>query len=126
MKGENMLIVTMSVQGFARIFPLYQKLNPNAQTMVEEAVTLLNTPGLDKETWQAAISTLSDIFYPSDNTEEESIKIARKKEEDSDTPCERCEKTPTHLIKFSQGNRTEEHYFCEECEGEAIDANEEE
>jgi len=124
MNGDGILDM-MAIQGFARIFPLYEKLPVEAQAVVKETVVLLHKKGIDQETWQGALSTLSDVFFPSHKEMEESIQISRKREEESDTPCEYCKKTPTHLVKFSQGNRTEEHYFCEGCEGEAIDANEE-
>ena len=52
---------------------------------------------------------------------EEAVAIRQitRKEKVYNVPCEDCERGPTHLVEFKEGDRTEQHYLCEGCEKDA-------
>ncbi len=106
----------LQLQTFLMFFAKYKEFSNSKKEDLEANFSILNgnTNGFQK---QSALIDICELFFP----ENQSKTINRKNNSEvCVTPCEDCMDSPTHLIEFRDGNRTEEHFLCESCEQLAI------
>lgn len=117
---DEMLI--LNIQTLLKLFPLYLNLSEEDRKTVRQAAVTFNDPEQNMIVKQSALAEVCGLFFPEQEEDEEptkaNIQIVRR-DKALPTPCEECEETPTHKLEFHAGNRSEEHYLCDECEEKA-------
>jgi hypothetical protein len=111
-KDTSMDLETLNVQIFLKLLPHYQALTPEMKSHFDDAVLMFANPGIDPLTRHSALALIHEMLLPEPADE----KQITRKDKIYNIPCEDCETKPTHMVEFKQGDRSEQHYLCEECE----------
>ncbi len=116
-------ILLASLSNFLNMLPRFLELDKEEFNDFMGALKAWKTTD-DNSLRQKAFFTMAEYMYgppgggkvvsPVQCNEKQIIRM-----EKSTVPCEDCEAKETHKVKFTKGNRTEEHFLCENCETSA-------
>lgn len=111
-----MPLTELNVQIFLTIYNRVKQLDPRKQEEINQCTKSYNNAMNNNVIKQSALTTACELLFPNPEEQESQTLYARKSEKASQTPCEDCQSTPSHLIQFRLDDRVEEHYLCVNCE----------
>jgi hypothetical protein len=112
-------ILVSAVQTFIQMMPRFLSLTDDQKKEFIGALMCYHSQETDPIVRNEAFYVLYEYLLDAPPAAQEEIPEPQKtieRFEASTTPCEDCQEIPTNRIKFTEKNRSEEHFLCERCE----------